>query len=352
MTDAPVIDTAVLDVEGLRVWFHQRGGLLKPRIDLKAVDGVAVRIERGDTLGLVGESGSGKTTMARAVLALQRPTEGTIRFHGSDINSLQRVQLRAVRKRIQLVQQDALGSLNPLRTLGATLAEPLRIHDLVPKAERAGRVGELLESVGLPAGMARRYPHELSGGQLKRVCIARALATEPELIVADEPTSGLDVSVQAKILNLLKELQQRLDLAILLISHDLSVVRYMCDRVAVMYFGRIVEVGSRDQVFGDPQHPYTRALLAAAPNMASLATGVRPSPIGGEVPALANPPKGCAFHPRCPDVFERCFEAEPALANTSAGGRAACFLAGSPAIEIGSPQQGNETGSPREESPA
>ena len=324
----------VLTVEGLKVWFTQRTALLGPKIDLKAVDGVRLQIGRGDTLGLVGESGSGKTTAARAILALRKPTEGFVRFHGEDIHSLDRDRLRTLRRRIQLVPQDALGSLNPIKTVGSTLAEPLRIHDLVPKADQPARVAELLEAVGLPPGMSRRYPRELSGGQLRRVCIARALSTEPELVIADEPTSGLDVSVQAKILNLLRDLQQRFHLSMLLISHDLSVVRHMCSHVAVMYLGRIVEVGSQAEVFGKPQHPYTRALLAAAPRTASMAEGAKPNPIGGEVPSLANPPGGCSFHPRCPDVFDRCPQEDPGLTTTDAGTEAACFLVGSEPIQI------------------
>ncbi len=324
----------VLVLEELKIWFRQRKGLIGRRIDLKAVDGVSLELNRGDTLGLVGESGSGKTTIARAILALQEPTAGVISVHGQDINALNREALRAMRKRIQLVPQDALGSLNPLRTVGATLAEPLRIHSLVPRSEEGDRVGELLEAVGLPVGIANRFPRQLSGGQLRRVCIARALSTEPELVIADEPTSGLDVSVQAKILNLIKDLQARLRLSLLLISHDLSVVRHMCSKVAVMYLGRIVEVGPQEEVFGNPQHPYTRALLAAAPSASSMVAGARPNPIGGEVPSLANPPMGCSFHPRCPDSYEPCAESDPALKVATNGTQSACFLAGSSSNEI------------------
>ena len=322
---------ALLTVDDIHIRFKQRNAVIGKQVDLKAVDGVSFEIRPGETLGLVGESGSGKTTTAHTILGLQKPRTGRVLFRGTDIYELDQGALRKARKHYQLVPQDALGSLNPKHRVGRTLAEPLRIHKVVPREAVSRRVNELLESVGLKAGIAKRYPHELSGGQLRRVGIARALSTEPELIITDEPTSHLDISVQATILNLLKDLQRGLDLSVLLISHDLSVVRHMCTRVAVMYFGRIVEIGTNSQVFDTPQHPYTKALLAAAPSAASVATGVGPKPIGGEVPSLATPPHGCSFNPRCSDVIDRCYEAEPAIAKTGCGSQAACFLTGSPA---------------------
>jgi oligopeptide/dipeptide ABC transporter ATP-binding protein len=317
----------LLRVEDLHVFFSVRRKNFGPRVDLRAVNGISLDVQQGEVVGLVGESGSGKTTAARTILGLQQPESGAVLFNGLDIHTLDGPELRSLRREIQLVPQDALGSLNPLRSVRQTLAECLTVHKLIPKTLQNGRIAELLEDVGLTADFADRYPHTLSGGQVRRVCIARALATGPDLIVADEPTAGLDVSVQAQILNLLQELRRRHNLSVLLISHDLNVVRYLCSRVAIMYFGRIVEEGDCDEVFADPKHPYTRALIQAAPTVSAIDPDTEsPSPIGGEVPSLANPPSGCSFHPRCDKAFERCSAASPDLIRLDIPRSVACLL--------------------------
>lgn len=317
----------LLRVEDLHVFFSARRTNFGQRIDLRAVDGISLNVQLGDVVGLVGESGSGKTTTARTILGLQKPKSGSVSFEGLDIHTLEGSELRGLRQKVQLVPQDALGSLNPLRSVRQTLTECLKIHKLMPKPLQDGRVAELLEDVGLTPDFADRYPHALSGGQVRRVCIARALATGPDLIVADEPTAGLDVSVQAQILNLIQELRQRHNLSVLLISHDLSVVRYLCSKVAVMYFGRIVEEGDCAEVFADPKHPYTRALIQAAPSVSAIDPEAEsPSPIGGEVPSLANPPSGCSFHPRCDKTFEPCSATSPDLIRLNTSRSVACLL--------------------------
>ncbi len=317
----------LLEVEHLCVTFSARKGSFGPRLALKAVDGVSLEVASGDVVGLVGESGSGKTTTARSILGLQKPDRGSVLFEGRDIQSLSGPDLRALRKRIQLIPQDAIGSLNPRRTVRQTISEGLQVHKLVPKESRQERVDELLADVGLAPEFADRYPEELSGGQIRRVCIARALSMGPSLIVADEPTAGLDVSVQAQILNLLQELRRRHQLSVLLISHDLSVVRYLCNKVAVMYFGRIVELGETRDLFSDPKHPYTRALLEAAPTVSAIGRGNElKGSIGGEVPALAAPPAGCSFHPRCNQFHQGCDEISPELFGLGGHRSVACLL--------------------------
>ncbi|MCA3263817.1 MAG: ABC transporter ATP-binding protein [Telmatospirillum sp.] len=279
-------------------------GLLSERPKVRAVEGVSLSVAQGEIMGLVGESGSGKSTLGRLALLLEPPTAGSVRFAGADPQA----DLNAFRRRAQMVFQDPQSSLNRSKTVGEILAMPLQVHDVgASRVARRARVAELLTSVGLRADAATRYPHELSGGQRQRVGIARALAIEPAFIVLDEPTSALDVSIQAQIANLLVELQQRLALTYLFISHDLRLVRWLCDRVAVMYLGRIVETGSAAALWQAPRHPYAQALLAAA-----TAERAAPSGIGGEVPSPIAPPPGCAFHPRCAFAGPRCAREVPA----------------------------------------
>ncbi|MFP5377297.1 MAG: dipeptide ABC transporter ATP-binding protein [Acidimicrobiia bacterium] len=320
----------ILELAGLAVHFPLRSRLLGRRAGtVKAVDGVSLELWPGDTLGLVGESGCGKTTTANAVMRLVDPTSGTIRFGGRDLGALAGRELRRLRRGIQMVFQDPHASLDPKATVATSIAEPLRIHG-ASRREADGRVHELLAMVGLDRTHAARYPHQFSGGQLQRVGIARALALEPQVLVLDEPVSALDVSIQAQVLNLLAELQDRLGLAYLMISHDLSVVRHVADRVAVMYLGRIVEAGPTAAVYGAPQHPYTQALLDAVP-VPDPARRDRPGRIvlAGEVPDPADPPSGCRFRTRCWRAEARCAEEEPALADRSGtGSTVACHFPG------------------------
>jgi oligopeptide/dipeptide ABC transporter ATP-binding protein len=296
---------------------------------VRAVDDVSFSIPRGRTLGLVGESGCGKTTTGRAILQLDPPTSGQVMFEGRDVARLDPAGLRDMRRRMQVIFQDPYSSLNPRMTVGQIIAEPLAVHGIVrePRA-RATRVRELLGRVGLLAAHAARYPHELSGGQRQRVGIARALAMEPSLIVCDEPVSALDVSIQAQIINLLEDLQREFGLAYLFIAHDLAVVRHISDRIAVMYLGRIVEIADRRALYEDPQHPYTKALLAAVPIPDPEVEATRERVIlGGEVPSALAPPPGCVFHPRCPIAVERCSREIPDLREVRPGHWAACMLA-------------------------
>jgi oligopeptide transport system ATP-binding protein len=296
---------------------------------VRAVDGVSFTIRRGETLGLVGESGCGKTTTGRCILQLERPTSGSIRFEGQELTTLGPEALRTVRRRMQVIFQDPYSSLNPRMTVGQIVEEPLAVHGLVPDAAaRAARVWELLGQVGLLPQHARRYPHELSGGQRQRVGIARALSLEPSLIVCDEPVSALDVSIQAQIINLLEDLRRELGLTYLFVAHDLSVVRHISDRVAVMYLGRIVELADRQALYETPRHPYTRALLSAVPIPDPEVEARREHIVlGGEVPSPLRPPPGCAFHPRCPVAVEECRRVRPELRELGRGHEAACHLA-------------------------
>lgn len=314
---------AVLDVRDLSIHY-----LADNDKALKAVEGVSFSLEQGRSLGLVGESGCGKSTVARAALLLERPTGGRIRFQGRDLAELGASELAALRRRMQIVFQDPIGSLNPRHAVGQLVGEPLLVHHLVPRRERPERVAQLLELVELPADAAWRYPHEFSGGQCQRIAIARALAAEPSLVVLDEPVSALDVSIQAQILQLLTDLQTRLGLSYLFIAHDLAVVGQMSDRVAVMYLGQIVEVGERDRLYARPHHPYTQALFAAVP-VPEPGLGRRHgrAVLAGEVPSPLAPPPGCRFHTRCPLAGERCRAEEPRLRPAGEGHGVACHRA-------------------------
>ena len=303
---------SVLEVVGLAKSFERRAGLLgRSKSQVRAVDGVSFSVARGETLALVGESGCGKSTTARLALRLIDQTSGTIRFEGMDISDLRGRLLQALRRRMQIVFQDPFASLNPRMRVGQILEEPLILHRLGDAAQRAARVAELLGLVGLSPTHAQRYPHEFSGGQRQRIGIARALAVEPSLVVLDEPVSALDVSVQAQVANLLKDLQARLGLSYLFIAHDLAVVKHMADRVAVMYLGRIVEIGSKAELFAAPRHPYTRLLLSAIPRPDPLR--VRAAVPVGELPSPLSPPSGCHFHPRCTFATDLCRAVAPDL---------------------------------------
>src|SRR6185437_9219884 len=303
----------LLELQGLHVHYELRGGLGRrlrgraPEI-LRAVDGVDLTIRRGETMGLVGESGCGKTTMGRCILRLEKPTAGEIFYDGTDIAKLDARGLLALRRRIQVIFQDPYSSLNPRMKVGSILSEPMRVHGIQPNPSlRHRRVHELLNLCGLNPNFADRYPHEMSGGQRQRVGIARALALDPEFIVCDEAVSALDVSIQAQIINLLEDLREKLNLTYLFIAHDLSVVRHICQRVAVMYLGRVVELAECDELFDNPLHPYTQALLAAVPVPDPSVEAEREfRAVRGEVPSPINPPPGCVFHPRCSLAIEQC----------------------------------------------
>ena len=322
-------DTAdILAIVRAKKYFPIRAGLFRRHKLVRAVDDVTIGIKRGETLGLVGESGCGKSTLGRLVLRLDEPTGGEIRFEGVDLAPLDREQMIAVRKKMQVIFQDPYSSLNPRMTVGQIVGEPIRVHGILPKPQVHDRVAELLQVVGLFPYMALRYPHELSGGQRQRVGIARALAVDPRVIVCDEAVSALDVSIQGQVINLLEELQQRLGLTYLFIAHDLAVVRHISSKVAVMYLGRIVEYAPADELFGNPMHPYTQALLAAAPVPDPVIERARPRTIiKGELPSPLNPPKGCVFHPRCPLATEECRKAVPPVRELAPGHSVACIHA-------------------------
>ena len=308
---------ALVEVDDLKVWFPIKSGVFLDRHigDVKAVDGVSLTIERGETLGLVGESGCGKSTVGRALLRLTDPTAGSILFDGTDITHLNESELRPLRRRMQMVFQDPYASLNPRHSVGRMVGEPLRVHRLARGKDVDARVRELLQTVGLPQDAATRYPHEFSGGQRQRIGLARSLALNPDFIVCDEPVSALDVSIQAQIINLLETLQSDFDLTYLFIAHDLAVVRHISDRIAVMYLGQIMELSPGDDLYENPLHPYTISLLSAIPipdpEVERQRTGIL---LQGDLPSPANPPAACRFHTRCPYVQPtRCRDDEPEL---------------------------------------
>ncbi len=338
----------LVEVQHLKVYFPvTTGGVLQRVVGLvKAVDDVSFAIQRGETLGLVGESGCGKTTTGRGILGLEHATSGKVIFEGQDLTRMPPAALRPLRRRFQAIFQDPYGSLNPRMTIRQIVGEPLRVHGLAQgRAAAAARAEELLHLVGLPPAMADRYPHELSGGQRQRVGIARALAVEPQFIVCDEPVSALDVSIQAQIINLLEGLQARFRLTYLFIAHDLSVVRHISDRVAVMYLGKVMEIADRQALYAEPLHPYTQALLSAVPIPDPEVEARRKRQVlGGEVPSPLSPPMGCVFHPRCPIAVEACRHDVPDLREVRPGHWAACIRAeealaapgdGAPALERG-----------------
>jgi peptide/nickel transport system ATP-binding protein len=323
---------ALLEIRGLQVYFPIKRGVLFDRTvgHVRAVDGVDLTVQRGSTYGLVGESGCGKSTLGRAVLRLEEPTAGQVIFDGTDVASLQGEPLRKMRRRMQMVFQDPMGSLDPRQDVESLLTEPLKAHGIGDgKKDLTARVSHLLDAVGLPSASRRRYPHEFSGGQRQRIGIARAVALEPDLLIADEPVSALDVSVQAQVLNLLEELQERLDLTYLVIAHDLAVVRHISDVVGVMYLGSLVEQAPADDIYAEPLHPYTRSLMSAVPVPDPVVEERRERILlAGDLPSPANPPSGCRFHTRCPWRQEtRCDTEVPALRELAPAHLVSCHWA-------------------------
>ena len=318
----------LLEVQGLKMHFPiSEGFFFNKSVSLvKAVDGINFSIKRGETLGLVGESGCGKTTTGRCILQLEKATEGKIVFEGQDLTQLDSSELSPLRQKIQVIFQDPYSSLNPRLKIGDTISEPMKVHNIQPDPKiRNKRVAELLNICGLPSVMADRYPHEMSGGQRQRVGIARALSLNPEFIICDEAVSALDVSIQAQVINLLEDLREEFNLTYLFIAHDLSVVRHLCQKVAVMYLGKIVEMADCDELYDNPQHPYTKALLNAVPVPDPEVEKNREHNImTGEVPSPINPPSGCVFHPRCSLAVESCKSDIPVLENKRAGHFVAC----------------------------
>ena len=319
----------LLEVRDLKVHFPVRHSVIQHgNAVVKAVDGVNLSVEPGETVGLVGESGCGKSTLGRAVIGLVKPTAGEVFFEGTQISALSKNEFRKTRRHLQIIFQDPVGSLNPRMTVRQILSEPLDIHKLATsRKERATRIAELLENVGLASNHPDRYPHEFSGGQRQRIGIARALAVEPRLIICDEPVSALDVSIQAQIINLLQDLQSRLGIAYLFIAHDLAVVEHISQRILVMYLGRIVESGNPNEVVNNPRHPYTRALISAVPKLTADESSSR-IVLKGEIPSPIKPPSGCPFHTRCPIAeFPRCSSEVPEFREVATGHRAACHFA-------------------------
>ncbi|UZJ78313.1 ABC transporter ATP-binding protein [Fictibacillus sp. KU28468] len=316
----------LVKVENLKKHFPIKGGVLGKTVgEVKAVDGVSFTIQKGETLGLVGESGCGKSTTGRMLLRLLEPSDGKIYFEGQDVTALSSNAMRKMRREMQMVFQDPFASLNPRHTVEKILEEPLIVHGVKDTKERKRRVKELLEVVGLSSYHAKRYPHQFSGGQRQRIGIARALAVNPKLIIADEPVSALDVSIQSQVLNLLQDLQQEFGLTYLFIAHDLGVVRHISDRVGVMYLGRIVELSDSEQLYDNPMHPYTQALLSAVP-IPDVEVKKERIILKGDVPSPSNPPKGCAFHTRCPQAMDVCAAERPVFKEAEKGHYVACHL--------------------------
>lgn len=320
----------LLDVKDLKMYFPITQGIIIQRHigDIKAVDGISFSIQKGETLGLVGESGCGKSTTGRAILQLYRPTAGRVLFKDQELTQLKGEALRRMRRQMQMIFQDPYASLNPRMTVGNIIGEPLEVHNIYSgKAERRERVQELLRVVGLNPYFVNRYPHEFSGGQRQRIGVARALAVNPEFIVCDEPISALDVSIQAQIINMLEDLQGEFGLTYLFIAHDLSVVRHISDRIAVMYLGKLAELADRDELYQNPLHPYTQALLSAVPIPDPVIEEKRQRIIlEGDVPSPANPPKGCNFSTRCPRVMDVCRDVDPKFRDLGGGHWVACYL--------------------------
>ena len=324
--DTPFDPEAILEVRNIRKCFPLKKTITgKVTSELVAVDNVSFKLKAGETLGIVGESGCGKTTLGRTILKLHEPTGGQIIFNGQDITNLKSKDMREIRKQMQIIFQDPYSSLPPRDTVGGILSEPVEVHNIVPKAEVKNYVLDLMDKCGLRDYYFERYPHEFSGGQRQRICIARALSVQPKLVICDEPVSALDVSIQAQIINLLKKLQRDLNLTYVFISHDLSVVKFISDKIGVMYLGNMVEFGSKDEIFNNPLHPYTKALFSAIPY---------PDPdvkmnrivLNGDIPSPANPPKGCRFHTRCPYAKDICKEVTPEYKDYGNGHCAACHL--------------------------
>jgi oligopeptide transport system ATP-binding protein len=321
-------NSVLVKVRGLKKYFPITRGIFQRHVgDIRAVDGVNFDIYRGETLGLVGETGSGKTTVGRTMLRLYEPTDGQILFEENDLADMTAGDLRHMRRRMQMIFQDPYASLNPRMTVGGIIGEPLEVHRVARGKEKRERVQELLRVVGLNPYFVNRYPHEFSGGQRQRIGVARALALNPDLIVCDEPISALDVSIQAQVVNLLEDLQDRLDLTYLFIAHDLSMVRHISDRVAVMYLGKIMELADRDELYLNPLHPYTQALMSAVPVPDPVVEEQRRRIIlQGDIPSPASPPKGCNFNTRCPVARDVCFEVEPEFIEVTSGHFCACHV--------------------------
>ena len=320
-------DDTILKVDNLKVYFPVSNGFLKKKSFVKAVDGISFDIKKGETFGLVGESGCGKSTTGRAIVKIYKPTDGMVEFEGKDVTKIKGTDIKQFKKDMQMIFQDPYASLNPRMTVGEIIREPMDIHGIYDtKEEREKRVRELLEIVGLKPDHIRRYPHEFSGGQRQRIGIARTLALNPKFIVCDEPISALDVSIQAQVINLLEEIQEKMGISYLFIAHDLSMVKHISDRIGVMYLGNMVEVGNSDDVYHHPLHPYTQALLSSVPIPDPKAAGLKKRIVlEGELPSPIDPPSGCVFRTRCPKATERCAQEKPKLRSVD-GRQVACFL--------------------------